>query len=66
MNENIKKISSQILELLQTDSSVRTAWQIKLKLALSASALYMALGVLVAEGKIDIAQQSLDYKINLK
>ncbi|WP_424244022.1 hypothetical protein Dip510_001208 [Elusimicrobium posterum] len=65
MNDNIKQISSKILETLQSDASVTTAWQVKLRLKISSSILYMALGMLMAEGKIAVLQQGLDYKISL-
>ena len=64
--DNLQQTSAQILALLRSDSSVDTALQIKLKLRISSSALYMALGFLAAENKIEISQQGIDYKINLK
>lgn len=62
--EIVEKNAAKVLELLQS-SSVLSSWDIKLKLKLSASQLYMALGYLIANKKIFVYPEELNYKVKL-
>ncbi|MGB2578854.1 hypothetical protein AAIR98_000773 [Elusimicrobium simillimum] len=64
MTENIKENAANILSFVK-ERGAATAWDIKLHFRFSSSMLYLALGALAAEGKIDITQQGLDYKITV-
>ena len=41
-----------------------TAWQLKVKFHLSSSVLYLALGQLLAQGKITLEADGIDYNVN--
>jgi len=62
--DTIAQIAANITELLK-DGGETTSWDIKLKLHLSSSSLYLALGHLAAQGRISIYPQDLNYKIKL-
>jgi len=55
--------AAKILELLKSGES--TSWDLKLKLHLSSSALYLALGWLAAQGKVALYPQDLNFKVRL-
>jgi hypothetical protein len=59
--ETVAQNAGKILELLKTGEN--TSWDLKLKLHLSSSALYLALGWLSAQGKIELYPQDLNFKI---
>ena len=60
--ENIAATSSKILELLKDKESL-TSWQIKVSLNISSSLLYLALGSLENQNKVNIEPDGLNYKI---
>lgn len=62
--DTIAQTADKIAELLK-DGVETTAWDIKLKLHLSSSVLYLALGRLDAQGKITMYPQDLNFKIKL-
>ena len=62
--DTIDQTASKITDLLKGGGET-TSWDIKLKLHLSSSALYLALGWLAAQGKVNIYPQDLNYKIKL-
>ena len=62
--DTITQTADKITDLLKGGGET-TSWDIKLKLHLSSSALYLALGWLAAQGKINMYPQDLNYKIKL-
>jgi len=60
--DTIAQTAGKISELLKTGGET-TSWDIKLKLHLSSSALYLALGWLAAQDKIAMYPQDLNFKI---
>ena len=62
--DTIAQAADKIAELLKDGGEI-TSWDIKLKLHLSSSALYLALGWLAAQGKINMYPQDLNFKIKL-
>ncbi len=60
--ENITATSSKILELLKDKENI-TSWQIKISLNISSSLLYLALGALENQNKINIEPDGLNYKV---
>ena len=60
--DTIAQTSEKIAELLK-EGGETTSWDIKLKLHLSSSALYLALGWLAARDKIAMYPQDLNFKI---
>ncbi len=69
MEENfISKVAaaaSKIEEILNQNQEL-SSWDIKLKLKLSSSGLYLALGYLAASGKIDLQPEDLNYRVKIK
>lgn len=67
-NENLKdrliSNSNKILEILNEKNQV-SSWELKMKLNLSSSELYLTLGYLLSNEKIIIVQENLIYKIML-
>jgi len=61
--ETVAQNAGKILELLKAGEN--TSWDLKLKLHLSSSALYLALGWLSAQGKAELYPQDLNFKIKL-
>ncbi len=61
--ESVAQNAAKILEMLKEGES--TSWDIKLKLHLSSSALYLALGWLCAQQKIELYPQDLNFKIKV-
>ncbi len=62
LKENLKKISQRILDFLSKNPDA-TSWEIKTNLNLSSSMMYLALGVLVSENKIEISEEGINYHI---
>ena len=62
--DTITQTADKITDLLKGGGET-TSWDIKLKLHLSSSALYLALGWLASQGKIEMYPQDLNYKIKL-
>ncbi|MBU2530600.1 MAG: hypothetical protein KKD35_06125 [Elusimicrobia bacterium] len=60
--ESIVNNSDKILQVLK-DSGEMSSWDLKLKLHLSSSALYLALGRLFANQDIQLFQKDLTYII---
>ena len=55
--------AAKIMELLKAGEN--TSWDLKLKLHLSSSALYLALGWLGAQGKVALYPQDLNFKVKI-
>lgn len=60
----VGQTADKVADLLK-DGGEATSWDIKIKLHLSSSSLYLALGWLAAQGKIEMYPQDLTYKIRL-
>lgn len=69
MEENfvarIASAAAKIEELLKQSPEL-SSWDIKLKLKLSSSGLYLALGYLSSSGKIELLPEELNYRVRLK
>ncbi len=62
--EMIQACCGRILEYLQ-DKKEATSWQLKLALHLSSSVLYICLGILHNQGKINLEADGINYKVSL-
>lgn len=60
--ETVWASSAKIMDFLK-DKDSATSWQIKVALRISSSLMYLALGVLLSEGKITVEPEGLNYKI---
>ncbi|OGS13202.1 MAG: hypothetical protein A2234_11580 [Elusimicrobia bacterium RIFOXYA2_FULL_58_8] len=63
--ETLGQTAGNVLETLKASGGEATSWDLKLKLHLSSSSLYMALGWLAAERKIDLYPKELNFRIVL-
>ena len=64
LQETIQAACGRIMECLQEKKQV-SSWQLKLILHLSSSMLYICLGVLHTQGKINLEADGINYKISL-
>ncbi|HOJ86443.1 MAG TPA: winged helix-turn-helix domain-containing protein [Elusimicrobiales bacterium] len=64
LNNDIKSNSEKIIGLLK-ELKKTSSWEIKIKLGLTSSMLYMALGHLIAEKKISVYLKDLIYIVEL-
>lgn len=62
--ENIDSAADRILEFVKEKQEV-SSWQIKINLHLSASVMYMALGQLLAQGKITLEADGINYQVKI-
>jgi len=62
--ETLSELSERVLRSLPQDGEI-TSWEIKNKLHISSSMLYLALGRLSAENKIRIIPEQLNYRVLL-
>ena len=60
--ENIDSAADRIFEFVKEKQEV-SSWQIKINLHLSASVMYMALGQLLAQGKITLEADGINYQV---
>ncbi|MEF3280058.1 MAG: hypothetical protein K6357_03735 [Elusimicrobiota bacterium] len=65
ISKKIEDNTLKILELLSKEPML-SSWEIKLKLRISSSELYLSLGYLLAQKKIKMTLENLIYKVNLK
>lgn len=63
-SDTIAQTAEKITELLKNGAET-TSWDIKLKLHLSSSSLYLALGWLSARGRISLYPQDLNYRVKI-
>ena len=57
--------AGNVLETLKAAGGDMTSWDLKLKLHLSSSSLYLALGWLAAERKIELYPKDLNFRVVL-
>ena len=62
LQENINDAVKQITDYLSAHSRA-TSWQLKVMFRLSSSVLYLALGQLLAQGKITLEADGIDYNV---
>ncbi len=62
LQDNILEAVKQMTDYLSAHSKA-TAWQLKVMFHLSSSVLYLALGSLLAEKKITLEADGIDYNI---
>ncbi len=62
LQDNINDAVKQMSDYL-TANKKATAWQLKVMFRLSSSVLYLALGTLLAEKKITLEADGIDYNI---
>ena len=62
LQENINDAVKQIADYLSANSKA-TSWQLKVMFRLSSSVLYLALGQLLAQGKITLEADGIDYNV---
>lgn len=60
--ENIETAANRIFDFLKDKEEVNS-WQVKVALHLSSSLMFMALGMLIAWGKINLEPDGINYKI---
>ena len=65
INQNISENAAKIIEILNQNGNKMSSWDIKIKLGFSSSVLYMSLGYLIANGKINVYQKDLIYIVEL-
>jgi hypothetical protein len=65
INSNIAENSTKVIEILKSNSGKMSSWDIKMKLGFSSSVLYMTIGYLIANGKVNVYQKDLLYIIEL-
>lgn len=58
----IADTAKKIMEILTSEKEI-TSWDIKMKLHLSSSMLYLALGYLLSQNKIALSPHDLTYKV---
>lgn len=64
LQETLQATCGRILEQLQDKKEV-TSWQLKLALHVPSSVLYMSLGMLQTQGKIQLDADGINYKVSL-
>lgn len=62
--ENIQVACARILQYL-AEHKTASSWKLKIMFQLSSSVLYMALGMLFAQGKITLEADELNYNVAL-
>lgn len=64
LQETIQTASARIMEYL-AEHKTTSSWKLKINIRLSSSVLYMALGALYAQGKINLEADELNYNVSL-
>jgi hypothetical protein len=65
INSNIAENATKVIEILKSNSGKMSSWDIKMKLGFPSSVLYMTIGYLIANGKVNVYQKDLLYIIEL-
>ena len=63
--DTLAQTAGNVLDTLKAAGGDVTSWDLKLKLHLSSSTLYLALGWLAAQGKIALYPKELNFRVVL-
>ena len=63
--DTLAQTAANLLEALKTSGGDASSWDLKFKLHLSSSSLYLALGWLAAQGKIALYPKELNFRVVL-
>jgi hypothetical protein len=63
LTELVRQTAARVLRLLDDSQADRTAWDLKMELKVPNAVLFMSLGVLVAEGAVEVEPQELTYRV---
>lgn len=63
--DTLAQTAANVLETLKAAGGDATSWDLKLKLHLSSSTLYLALGWLAAQGSISLYPKELNFRVVL-
>lgn len=63
--DTVAQTAGNLLEALRGAGGDASSWDLKLKLHLSSSALYLALGWLAAQGKVALYPKDLNFRVLL-
>ena len=63
--DSVAQTAGNLLEALKAAGGDASSWDLKLKLHLSSSALYLALGWLSAQGKVALYPKELNFRVVL-
>jgi uncharacterized membrane protein len=64
--DTLAQTAGNLLEAIKAAGGDASSWDLKLKLHLSSSSLYLALGWLAAQGKISLHPKELNFRVMLK
>ena len=64
LQETVQAACGRMLEYLQEKKEI-SSWQLKLALHIPSSLLYICLGALHSQGKINLEPDGINYKISL-
>jgi len=59
--QELEELSSRVLESL--GGSGKSAWELKMELKVSHTALHLALGMLIERGRLTLAPESLTHRV---
>lgn len=63
--DTLEQTAGNLLEAVKAAGGDVSSWDLKLKLHLSSSSLYLALGWLAAQGKVSLHPKELNFRIVL-
>ncbi len=63
--DTLAQTAANLLEALKASGGDASSWDLKFKLHLSSSSLYLALGWLAAQGKIALYPKELNFRVVL-
>lgn len=63
--DTLTQTAGNLLETLKAAGGDASSWDLKLKLHLSSSALYLALGWLASQGKVALYPKELNFRVVL-
>ncbi len=64
-SDTVAQTAGNLLEALKASGGDASSWDLKLKLHLSSSALYLALGWLAAQNKVALYPKELNFRVVL-
>ena len=63
-SETLRTTAERVADTLKKDGET-TSWELKMKLRMQSSLLYMALGRLESEGRLSLCPDELTYRVKL-